>query len=159
MGGVCDDLGGSISEFLLLLGTAIISHEFIVLDLLMLKPLRQSMHRALPLYLVQLGVLLHQEDARARLLYKVSNMLLTRVVRMLRELLLSALGDGDALTLRVDVAVLDALAVGIMNDVSHVLLAQSTHYAEEELALGQLVGELLLGAQVFGEHRAFMASS
>ena len=53
----------------------------------MLKPLGQSMHRALPLHLVQLGVLLHQEDARARFLYKVSNMLLNRVLGMLRELL------------------------------------------------------------------------
>ena len=42
-----------------------------------------------------------------------------------------------------------------MDDVSHVLLAQSTNYAEEELALGQLVGELLLDWEVFGEHRVF----
>ena len=53
------------------------SHEFVVLHLLMLKPLGQSVHCALPLCLVQLGVLLHQEDARARFLYKVGNMLLT----------------------------------------------------------------------------------
>ena len=51
----------------------------------MLKPLGEGMHGALPLCLIQLGVgvLLHQEDARARFLYKVNNMLLTRVVGML----------------------------------------------------------------------------
>ena len=43
------------------------------------------MHVALPLGLVQLGVLLHQEDARARFLYKVNIILLTRVVGMLVE--------------------------------------------------------------------------
>ena len=42
-----------------------------------------------------------------------------------------------------------------MNDVSHVLLAQSTHYAEEELGHWQLFGELLLGWEVLGEHRVF----
>ena len=42
---------------------------------------------ALPLCLIQLGTLLHQEDARARFLYKVSNLLVTRVVGMLCELL------------------------------------------------------------------------
>ena len=42
-----------------------------------------------------------------------------------------------------------------MDDVSHVLLAQGTHYAEEELALGQLVEELLLGWEVLGKHRVF----
>ena len=45
------------------------------------------MNCALLLCLVQLGVLIHQEDARARYLYKVSNMLLNRVAWMLRELL------------------------------------------------------------------------
>ena len=40
-----------------------------------------------------------------------------------------------------------------MDDVRHVLLAQRAHYAEEELALGQLVRELLSGVQVLGEHR------
>ena len=43
----------------------------------MLKPLGKSMNCALPLCLIQLGMLLHQEDARARFLYKVSIMLLT----------------------------------------------------------------------------------
>ena len=42
-----------------------------------------------------------------------------------------------------------------MDDVRHVLLAQSTHYAEEELAFRLLVGELLLGGQVLGKHRIF----
>ena len=74
---VGDRHGGTISELLLLVGAANISYEFVVLHLLMLKPLGQSVHCALPLCLVQLGVLLHQEDARARFLYKVSNMLLT----------------------------------------------------------------------------------
>ena len=133
---VGDDLGGAISELLLLVGAASISHELVVLHLLMLKPLGQGVHRALPLCLVQLGVLLHQEDARARLLYQVSNMRLTRVVGMLGELLELALGDGDALTLRVVVAGLEALAGGVMDDVGHVLLAQRAQHPEEELALG-----------------------
>ena len=74
---------------------------------------------------------------------------------MLGELLEPALGDGDALTFWVFFADLETLAGGIMDDVSNVLLAQSTHYAEEELALGQLVGELLLGWELLGEHRVF----
>ena len=57
------------------------------------------MHRALPLCRVQLGVLLHQEDASARFFYKVNIMLLTRVVGMLVEQLEPAVGDGDALLL------------------------------------------------------------
>ena len=39
-----------------------------------------------------------------------------------------------------------------MDDVCHVLLPQSTQYTEEELALRQLIGELLLGGEVLGEH-------
>ena len=58
-GGVGDRHGGTISELLLLVGTAIISHEFIVLHLLMLKPLGEGVHRALPLRLLQLRVLFH----------------------------------------------------------------------------------------------------
>ena len=85
-------------------------HEFIVLFFLMLKPLRQGVHRALPLYLVQLGVLLHQEDARPRFLYKVNNMLLTRLIGMLVEQLEPAVGDGDALLLWVVIANFEALA-------------------------------------------------
>ena len=42
-----------------------------------------------------------------------------------------------------------------MDDFNHVLLAQSTNYAEEELAFRQLVGELLLGWEVIGEHKVF----
>ena len=42
-----------------------------------------------------------------------------------------------------------------MDDVCHVLLPQSTQYAEEELALRQLIGELLCGREVLGEHRIF----
>ena len=42
-----------------------------------------------------------------------------------------------------------------MDDVCHVLLPQSTQYTEEELALRQLVGELLLGGEVLGKHRIF----
>ena len=110
------------------------------------------MHRALPLCLVQLGVLLHQEDARARFLYKVNNMLLTRVVGMLVEQLEPAVGDGDALLLGVVLAHLEALAGGRVDDVLHVLLPQRAQDAEEELALRQLVGELLLGEGVLGEH-------
>ena len=39
-----------------------------------------------------------------------------------------------------------------MDDICHVLLPQSTQDAEEELALWQLVGELLLGWEVLGKH-------
>ena len=42
-----------------------------------------------------------------------------------------------------------------MDDISHLLLAQRANYAEEELALGLLVVELLLGWEVLGEHRVF----
>ena len=74
---------------------------------------------------------------------------------MLRKLLEPSVGDGDALTFWVVVADLETLAGGIMDDVRHVLLSQRAHYAEEELALRQLVGELLLGWEVLGEHRVF----
>ena len=50
---------------------------------------------------------------------------------------------------------LEALAGSIMDDICHVLLPQSTQDAEEELALWQLVGELLLGGEVLGKHRIF----
>ena len=116
----------------------------------MLKPLGESMHGALPLCLVQLGVLLHQEDARARFFYKVSIILLTRMVGMLVEQLEPAVGDGDALLLRVVFAHLEAFAGGRVDDVLHVLLPQRAQNTEEELALRQLVGELLLGGQVLG---------
>ena len=68
------------------------------------------MHRALPLCLIQLGVLLHQKDARARFLYKVKNMPLTRVVGILVEQLEPAISDGNALLLGVVLAHLEALA-------------------------------------------------
>jgi hypothetical protein len=42
-----------------------------------------------------------------------------------------------------------------VDDVLHVLLSQCAQDAEEELALRQLVGELLLGGQVLGEHGVF----
>ena len=42
-----------------------------------------------------------------------------------------------------------------MDDVLHVLLPQRAQDAEEELALRQLVGELLLCGQVLGEHGVF----
>ena len=93
------------------------------------------MHCALPLCLVQLGVLLHEEDACPQFLYKVNNILLTRVVWMLIELLEQFVGDGYALTLGVIFTHLEALAGGVVDDVRHVLLPQSTQYTEEELAL------------------------
>ena len=115
-------------------------HELIVLFFLMLKPLRQGMYCALPLCLVQLRMLLHQEDASPRFLYKVNIMLLTRVVGMFIKLLEPAVGDGYALTFGVILTHLEAFAGSIMDDVRHVLLPQRTQYAEEELALWQLVG-------------------
>ena len=119
----------------------------------MLKPLGEGVHGALPLCLIQLGVLLHQEDSRARFFYKVNIILLTRVVGMLVEQLEPAVDDGDALLLRVVLAHLEALAGGRVDDVLHVLLSQRAKDAEEELALRQFVGELLLGWQVLCEDR------
>ena len=87
----------------------------------MLKPLGEGMHGALPLCFVQLGVLLHQEDARARFFYNVNIILLTRVVGMLVEQLKPAVCDSDALLLWVVVAHLEALAGGRVDDVLHVL--------------------------------------
>ena len=101
----------------------------------MLKPLGQGVHRALSLCLVQLGVLLHQEDARARFPYKDNTIRLIRVVGMLVELLEPSFGHGDALTLGVVVADLEALAGGIFDDDRHVLLPQSTENTEEKLTL------------------------
>ena len=40
-----------------------------------------------------------------------------------------------------------------MDDVCHVLLPQRAQYTEEELALRQLIGELLLGREVLSKHR------
>jgi hypothetical protein len=117
----------------------------------MLKPLGESMHGALPLCLVQLCVLLHQEDARARFLYKINNMLLTRVVGMLVKQLEPAIGDGDALLLLVVLTHFEALAGSCVDNVLHVLLPQRAQDAEEELALRQLVGELLFRWEVLGE--------
>ena len=75
--GVGEDLGDSLTDFLLLQSAFASSHKDIVFFFLMLKPLGEGVHGALPLCLIQLGVLLHQEDARARFLYKVSNLPLT----------------------------------------------------------------------------------
>ena len=149
--GVGDDLGESLADLLLLQAALASSHEHVVLFLLVLQPLGEGVHRALRLCLVQLGVLLHQEDARARFLYKVNNMLLTRVVGMLVEQLEPAVGDGDALLLRVVLGRLESLAGGRVDDVLHVLLAQRAQDAEKELALRQLVGELLFRWEVLGE--------
>jgi hypothetical protein len=84
-GGVGDGLGNSLAELLLLQSSFTSCHKDIVLFFLMLKPLGEGVHRALPLCLIQLGVLLHQEDACTRFFYKVNKMLLTRVVGMLVE--------------------------------------------------------------------------
>ena len=97
--GVGDDLCGGLAHLLLLMPTFNFLHELIILFFLVLKPLGQNEHRALPLCLVQLGVLLHQENACSRFLYIVNNMLLTRVVGMLVEQLEPAVGDCDALLL------------------------------------------------------------
>ena len=66
-----------------------------------------------------------------------------------------SIDDGYALALGVVVADLEALAGGVVDDVRHVLLPQRTEDAEEELALRQLVGELLLAGEVLGKHRIF----
>ena len=95
------------------------------------------------------------ENVRARFLYKVNNMPLTRVVGMLVEQLEPAVGDGDSLLLGVVLAHLEALAGGRVDDVLHVLLSQRAQDAEEELSLRQLVGELLFRWEVLGEHGVF----
>ena len=61
--GVGDDLGGRLPDLLLLVPSFNFLHELIVFYLLVLKPLGEDVHRALPLCLVQLGALLHEEDA------------------------------------------------------------------------------------------------
>ena len=71
--------------------------------------------------------------------------------RMLVKQLEPAIGDGDALLLRVVLAHLEALAGSCVDDVLHVLLPQCAQDIEEELALRQLVGELLLGGEVLCE--------
>ena len=78
-------------------------------------------------------------------------MLLTRMVGMFVEQLEPTIGDGDALLLGVVLAHLEALAGGCVDDVLHILLPQRAQDAEEELALRQLVGELLLGGEVLDE--------
>ena len=70
------------------------------------------------------------------------------MVRMLVKQLEPAVGDGDALLLGVVFAHLEALAGGRVDDILHVLLPQRAQDTEEELALRQLVGELLLGWEV-----------
>ena len=72
--GFSDDLCDPLTDLLLLQSAFASSHEDIVFFFLMLKPLGEGVHRALPLCLVQLGVLIHQEDACPRFLYKVNNM-------------------------------------------------------------------------------------
>ena len=49
----------------------------ILLLLLWLQSLADLMHSAVPLLLLQFGLLLHQEDSSARLLYKGENKMLT----------------------------------------------------------------------------------
>ena len=71
---------------------------------------------------------------------------------MLVEQLEPAIGDGDALLLGVVLAHFEALAGSCVDDVLHVLLPQRAQDAEEELALWQLVGELLFRWEVLGEH-------
>ena len=46
-----------------------------------------------------------------------------------------------------------------MDDVCHVLLAQRAQYPEEELALGQLVRELVLVGRYLVSTGSYMASS
>ena len=108
--GVGDDLGGGLAHLLLLMPTFHFLHELIVFYFLILKPLGEDVNRALPQCLLLLGALLHEEDAFPRFLYKVNNMLLTRVVGMIIELFEPAVCDGDSLTLGVVFTNLKALA-------------------------------------------------
>jgi hypothetical protein len=52
---------------------------------------------------------------------------------MLHEVLEPYISDGDALTFGVVITHLEALLGGIVDDVFHVLLPQSTQYTKEEL--------------------------
>ena len=70
------------------------------------------------------------------------------MVGMLRELREPGVRDGDAFMFLIPFVNLESFLGGLWDDVLHVLLAQGTQYPEEELALGELVGELLLGRQV-----------
>lgn len=67
---------------------------------------------------------------------------------MLHEFLEPALGDGNALLLWVLLGNLEALLLGLGDDVLHVLLAEAAQDTKEELPLRQLVRELLLRRQV-----------
>ena len=66
--GVGDCHGGGLTELLLLMPSLNFLDELIIFYFLILKPLGEEVHRSLPLCLVQLGVLLHQEDACPRFL-------------------------------------------------------------------------------------------
>ncbi len=79
------------------------------------------------------------------------------MVGMLHELLEPSVGDGDALAFGVVVTNFVAFVGGLLDDVLHVLLPQSTQYTKEELALRQLVGELLLGGEILRQHFIFQS--
>ena len=70
---------------------------------------------------------------------------------MLVKQLEPAIGDGNVLLLWVILAHLKTLNGSCVDDVLDVLLAQRAQDAEKELALRQLVGELLFRWEVLGE--------
>ena len=72
-----DLLGLAPSKVLPLVLGAILVILSVLLLLLWLQSLADLIHSAVPLLLLQLGLLLHQEDSSAQLLYKGENQMLT----------------------------------------------------------------------------------
>jgi len=147
-----DNLSLAPTKIFPLLGPISVIDHGVTLLLLLAKSLAQLVHRPVLLGLVQLRMLLHQEDARAGLLYRDYRWGLTGVVGMLHELRVPGVRDGDALTLGVVVLDLEALVRGLGDDVLHVLLPHGAQHPEEELPLRKLVGQLLVSGQVLYQH-------
>lgn len=104
-----------------------------------MQSLAQLMHCAVSLDLLQLGFLLHQEDSRARFLYRGECEMLTGMIGMLHQLLEPLLRDCDAIILRVIILDLEPLTRSLLDDVFHVLLAQGAHHTKEEVTLREAV--------------------
>lgn len=70
---------------------------------------------------------------------------------MLHELIHPAITDEDPLLLWVFVADLEPLALGVSDDVLHVVATKCAQDTEEEVSLRQFVGYLLFGWQVLAQ--------
>ena len=72
---------------------------------------------------------------------------------MLSELLQPGVTDEDRLLLGIFLINLITATLGFSNDVEHELPLEGAQHSEEEVALRELVGELLLGGKVLAQHR------